>query len=343
MIQGYEMVKGQPAWKAMRGMDLDPRSAVLPDGTIMSGNMFMGNIVAWTGERPSYVRVNDVNFAKNPVDRNVVWHHGLPIKTGQHKAGKDVSGNLVPNPGFSKGTTGGLPDDWHWQVRPRPNAMAVLAADPATGQGKVLRMDAARVAEKPRDNEPIVVSRAFPARQGHSYRLEARLRASQPGASARLMLQSYIANVYFWANWPNEVKVGTEWTPAEFVFTIPGPGEPGYNARMTSFVARVDFPDANGSLFVDDVSLTEVERLDEWTSWQALGNDTHSVVADPMFVDPSRDDYRLRPDSPAWKLGFQAIPVAQIGPYRDELRATWPIVEAPGAREHPVRVPQDQP
>jgi parallel beta-helix repeat protein len=343
MIQGYEMVKGQPAWKGMRGMDLDPRHAVLADGTIMSGNLFRGNIVAYSGERPSYVRVNDVNFAKNPVDRNVVWHHGLPVKTGQHKAGKDVSGNLVPNPGFSKGKTGELPDDWHWQVRPRPDAQAGLAIDPATGQGKVLRMDAARVAEKPRDNTPIVVSREFTAKQGHSYRLRGRFRSDRPGASAGFMLQSYMAGVYFWANWPNEVKVGTGWAPAEFVFTIPGPGAPGYNARMTSFVARVDFPDDKGSLFVDDVSLTEVERLDEWTSWQALGNDTHSVVADPKFIDPSKDDYRLRPDSPAWKLGFQAIPVEQIGPYRDELRASWPIVEAPGAREHPVRVPQDQP
>jgi len=56
-------------------------------------------------------------------------------------------------------------------------------------------------------------------------------------------------------------------------------------------------------------------------------------VADPLFVAPDKDDWRLRPGSPAFKLGFQPIPVDKIGPYRDPLRASWPIIEAPGARE----------
>ena len=63
------------------------------------------------------------------------------------------------------------------------------------------------------------------------------------------------------------------------------------------------------------------------------------VVADPGFVDPANDDYRLRPDSPAFALGFQPIPVDRIGPYEDELRASWPIREAPGARAPPPPAP----
>jgi hypothetical protein len=46
---------------------------------------------------------------------------------------------------------------------------------------------------------------------------------------------------------------------------------------------------------------------------------------DPRFVDPARDDYRLRPDSPAWKLGFKPIPWDRIGLYRDSRRASWPV------------------
>ena len=65
-----------------------------------------------------------------------------------------------------------------------------------------------------------------------------------------------------------------------------------------------------------------------------MGSDRHSVVADPRFVNPEQNDYRLQPDSPALPLGFQQIPMETIGPYQDELRATWPIVEAEGVREH---------
>jgi len=79
---------------------------------------------------------------------------------------------------------------------------------------------------------------------------------------------------------------------------------------------------------------------DEWAAWQALGKDTHSLVADPLFVAPDKDDYRLRPDSPAFKLGFQPIPIGEIGPYKSPLRASWPIIEAEGAREKPTRLEQ---
>ncbi|MBI2298103.1 MAG: right-handed parallel beta-helix repeat-containing protein [Armatimonadetes bacterium] len=54
--------------------------------------------------------------------------------------------------------------------------------------------------------------------------------------------------------------------------------------------------------------------LGNWAKWRAAGFDEHSQIADPLFVDAAHDDYRLRPDSPAFKLGFKPIPVAQIGP-----------------------------
>jgi hypothetical protein len=47
--------------------------------------------------------------------------------------------------------------------------------------------------------------------------------------------------------------------------------------------------------------------------WQKLGFDTNSVVVDPLFVDPVHDDYRLRPDSPAIRLGFVPIDFAKMG------------------------------
>jgi len=47
--------------------------------------------------------------------------------------------------------------------------------------------------------------------------------------------------------------------------------------------------------------------------WQAKGVDQHSLVADPMFVDPENYDFRLEPGSPALKLGFQQIDVSGNG------------------------------
>jgi hypothetical protein len=46
---------------------------------------------------------------------------------------------------------------------------------------------------------------------------------------------------------------------------------------------------------------------------QALGVENQSVCADPKFVDIEKGDLRLKPDSPAWKLGFQRIDLASIG------------------------------
>lgn len=42
-----------------------------------------------------------------------------------------------------------------------------------------------------------------------------------------------------------------------------------------------------------------------WQQWQRRGRDTNSIVADPLFVDPERGDFRLQPNSPALKMGFK--------------------------------------
>lgn len=48
--------------------------------------------------------------------------------------------------------------------------------------------------------------------------------------------------------------------------------------------------------------------------WRTHWHDEHSVVADPRFFDPKKDDFRLRADSPALKLGFQPINDSTVGP-----------------------------
>ena len=84
-------------------------------------------------------------------------------------------------------------------------------------------------------------------------------------------------------------------------------------------------------LRVDLQLAPEPRRRLTWDEWRELGADRNSIVHDPLFVDAKNHDYRLKLDSPALRLGFKPIPVEKIGPYEDELRASWPIKEAPGA------------
>jgi len=49
------------------------------------------------------------------------------------------------------------------------------------------------------------------------------------------------------------------------------------------------------------------------TEWQRRGQDVHSFVADPLFVDPEHGDFTLMPGSPATKIGFKPIDMSQVG------------------------------
>ncbi|MCD6352371.1 MAG: right-handed parallel beta-helix repeat-containing protein [Armatimonadetes bacterium] len=52
--------------------------------------------------------------------------------------------------------------------------------------------------------------------------------------------------------------------------------------------------------------------------WQELGQDRHSLIADPGFANPEEGDFSLPPDSPALKVGFRPLDVSKVGP-----RARW--------------------
>ena len=63
-----------------------------------------------------------------------------------------------------------------------------------------------------------------------------------------------------------------------------------------------------------DLSALKNTPAGTFADWQKAGHDAHSQVADPLFENPEKDDYRLKPDSPALALGFHPIPVEKIGP-----------------------------
>jgi hypothetical protein len=58
--------------------------------------------------------------------------------------------------------------------------------------------------------------------------------------------------------------------------------------------------------------------------WQRLGEDTHSIIADPRFVNPNypADDFTLKPGSPASQIGFVPFDPKQAG-------RSHPVLKAP--------------
>ncbi len=77
--------------------------------------------------------------------------------------------------------------------------------------------------------------------------------------------------------------------------------------------------------------------LETWQ--QEHGHDQHSVIADPLFVDPANLDFRLQPDSPALQVGFKPFDYTQAGVYGDP---AW-IQKANEVTYPPLELPPDPP
>jgi len=50
------------------------------------------------------------------------------------------------------------------------------------------------------------------------------------------------------------------------------------------------------------------------SEWQATGQDKDSLIADPLFVEPDKGDFRLGQGSPAAKIGFESWDLTAVGP-----------------------------
>lgn len=57
-------------------------------------------------------------------------------------------------------------------------------------------------------------------------------------------------------------------------------------------------------------------KFKDWTfeEWKNRGYDVHSLIADPLFVDPYNGNFTIKPESPAFKLGFRQIDMSTVGP-----------------------------
>ena len=65
-----------------------------------------------------------------------------------------------------------------------------------------------------------------------------------------------------------------------------------------------------------------------WTQAEALPLvkfEDNLINVDPRFAGKPPADFRLKVESPAYKLGFEPIPLEKIGVYQSQERASWPV------------------
>ncbi|MBN2505274.1 MAG: right-handed parallel beta-helix repeat-containing protein [Verrucomicrobia bacterium] len=77
-----------------------------------------------------------------------------------------------------------------------------------------------------------------------------------------------------------------------------------YDDSNYLFQSNLYWPEAGGEVRFAKGSFAQ---------WQARGQDTNSLIANPQFANPARDDFTLRPGSPASRVGFQPIDLRTVG------------------------------
>ncbi|MHB8902665.1 MAG: right-handed parallel beta-helix repeat-containing protein, partial [Thermoguttaceae bacterium] len=345
MVKEYNRLVQNPEWKKMRGMAVPPKETILPDGNVMQGNRVERNIFYYPGQPKSrYVRASNCNLEANLFDHNTVWNGGqTPIATGMagYKAvHADLTGS-IPNRQFPAASDEQLRHDpnqtaalgWFWYHKQFPDVKSeTVAGDDGR---RALRITAAHNPEMKYIKYACVRSEAFALPPGKDYRLSFQLMTQDASGPMTARMVSEAGGLWRAFGSQSFRPQDGERTPCRIAFRYPAQGEDGYDERLGKLDIQFEFGSATGTAQISDLVLEEVLPASEWEAWQQAGADVHSIVADPMFVDAQRGDFHLKPESPALKQGFQPIPLDKIGPYEDDARATWPIQEAEGVREHP--------
>ncbi len=345
MVKDYNRLVENPEWKKMRGMAVPPKETILPDGNVMRGNRLERNIFYYPKQPKSrYIRVSNCNLEANVFDNNIVFNGGKePILTGMkgYKAVVADRTESIPNRRFAAASDDLLQQNadqtaaqgWFWYHKQFPDAKSETVT--SEEGSRALRIAAAHNPEMRYIKYACVRSEPFAVEPGKDYRLSFELLTENASGPTTARMVSEAGGLWRAFGSQSFKAQHGERTKCQIAFHYPGEGETDYDERLGKLNIQFEFRSATGTAEISDLALDEVLPASEWEAWQQAGGDVNSIVADPMFVDAEQGDFRLKPGSPALKLGFKPIPLDQIGPYEDHARATWPIQEAEGVREHP--------
>ncbi len=103
--------------------------------------------------------------------------------------------------------------------------------------------------------------------------------------------------------------------------------EPPYSERYPQLLTIVDdeprIPKGNRIIRNICVGGRWLDIFEDYTDENVLFAD-NLIDKDPRFVASEPEDFRLSDESPAWQLGFQLIPIQEIGLVTDEYRTELP-------------------
>ncbi len=340
----YQKMAANPEWSKMRGFPQSPANPFLPDGNIMTGNKIEKNIFYYPEQPQSmYATITNVNLQYNTFDYNLVWAGGEPIHTGRrsfHNIGKELT-SLIPNAKFTgadketlkKNDNQTAAKGWYWFHKTIPEMESNIFIDQNGNSG--IRYKAVFNDKQKYIKNATIRSEPFTLTPGKDYVFSFKMKTENNDGSP-LLVRIVCENKGLWLVFgdnnfrpqPNRLE------EFKLSFHAPAPGEKDYDERIDKVTVQFQYMSKTGYVELSSLALHEAKMLEEWEAWQTDGADRHSVVADPMFLDPKNGDFRLKQESPAFKLGFQKIPFDKIGPYQDNARITWPIREAEGVREH---------
>ena len=103
-------------------------------------------------------------------------------------------------------------------------------------------------------------------------------------------------------------------------------GEPHVSFTLENNIVYFDQGDLLGANWTDGSYITQdnlyydrrgadIRFADRsFSEWKESGQDRGSIIADPLFINAGKFDFRLRPESPALKMGFHQIDLTTVGP-----------------------------
>lgn len=108
------------------------------------------------------------------------------------------------------------------------------------------------------------------------------------------------------------------------------PTQPPYSTRYPTLISlRNDDPSlAKNNRIVRNISVGgKWLELQDGLTDKIVHFENNYVGNDPGFVDRANADFRLKKDSPMWRLGFKPLPFPKMGLQKDAYRKTLPATE----------------